>query len=205
LASLKENISSATSKITKTQVIIFVVMVIIFELIWAYLAIKPFNQAVPSPQVKTEIVNQSPSSLILSAPKTDVRVGEIIPVSINISSTKKTDGVDLIIRYDPNLLTVVPYKDLAPMQTSGIYGDYPVNKYDEKEGLITVSGVNSSSSGIVPKGLLGTILFKPKATGQAKIFLDFTKGETADSNITETQTSKDVLENVNNLEINITR
>ena len=179
--------------------------VIILEIIWAgFTLFKPatINVATQSSVVPT--VKQQLSEISLQTPKNQIKVGEKFTVSINISSSKKSDGADLIIKYDPQLLSVeTTGLNKIPVIVGTIYSDYPSNNLDEKVGRITVSGITEQRNGVSTNGLFGSLVFRSKAKGRSKVTLDFTPGSTVDSNIIESGTGKDVLEKVNNLEVNI--
>lgn len=187
-------------RITVVHLILIVSLIIVAEIFWAYRSvIIPNNQKtnVTSDTVqKVQVANK----ISLTTPKNEFKVGEDIPVTINIESNKKTAGVDLVIRYDPNLL-VIDRTAKIPVVAGNLYTDYPINKSDEKQGSILISGVTSKMDGVIPKGVFGTILFKAKAVGGAKISLEFVKGSTTDTNIIESQSAKDILEQVDNLDL----
>ncbi|MDO8638037.1 MAG: cohesin domain-containing protein [Candidatus Daviesbacteria bacterium] len=172
---------------------IIVGVVVVAEIIWVF---KTLGGNVPV-TVNVPVVTQN-AFIILTTPKTTFKVGEKIPVSINIDSGKATDGSDIIITYDPNLIIVN-----APTEVGKIYEDYPLNTFDNKVGKISVSGITSAITGKVAKGLFGTVTFEAKAPGKAKISVDFTKNSTIDSNIIENKTSKDLLGRVGNVEVEI--
>lgn len=151
-----------------------------------------------TPKTTTQ-ANNTPAVIILSASKPAVKVGESFAVSINISSRKPSDGTDIILLYDPNLLSVESTSG-KPVSVGSIYPEYPINS-DDKKGRIVVSGISSSPEGIIASGLFGTVTFKAKTAGKTIIKLDFTKGSTTDSNVTESGTSSDILEAVQNADV----
>lgn len=208
LSKLKLKIISFLSNIKPVYLFIIIGLVIIIEAIWAYKTLIALN-SIPKPNsvpINTQSVQKKVLNIIaLTVSKNEFKVGESIPVTINVASNKNTAGADLIIKYDPNLLSVVTDTVKAPVAVGTIYDDYPVNKIDEKTGLITVSGITNNLNGIIPKGVFGTIIFQAKAAGVARIFFDFSKGATNDTNIIENQTARDVLEEVSNIDIKITQ
>lgn len=205
LSKIKSNIIFLLKNIKPVYYFIIIGLVIIIEAVWAYKTLVVLNPASNSASIKAQPALKKPLNVIsLITPKNEIKVGEKIPITINISSNKNTAGTDLIIKYDPNLLTVVAGPDNAPIAVGTIYNDYPVNKVDNKTGLITVSGITGNINGVIPKGIFGTIVFQGKAAGTARIFFDFTKDATNDTNIIESQTAKDILEEVINLNLIIT-
>lgn len=186
---------------------IFTVLGIIIgtELIWAgwmmFHPTPPTNTSPASRVAQTAPAN--PNQISLNAPKNSLKVGEDITVSLVEQTTQKTDGTDLIIIYDPKMLSVELGSSGSPVIPGTIYKDYPQNKLDKTLGRVAVSGVTDVSGGVVANGLFGSVVFKALAPGQAKISFDFTPGKTGDSNMAESGTGKDILEKVNNLELNI--
>lgn len=203
LSNIKAKIASLLSNIKPIYIVILVVIIIAIEAVWAYQTIFKTSKTTPSPAAT--LFQQATTSNIISltSPKPQFKIGEVIPVGINIESNKLTIGADLIIHYDPNLLSLTAASLKAPVTVGGIYDEYPLNQVDEKSGVIAVSGISSKTGGVTPKGLFGTILFQAKAAGSAKVFLEFTKDRTNDTNLIEGKTSTDVLEGVNNLDLKI--
>ncbi len=172
-------------------------LIVIAEILWVgkmiYYA-QNTNTAPPPALIKS-----ASTEITLTSSKNEIKVGEEFNVDINILSSATTDGVDLIISFDPALLSITD--TVKPVTTGTIYVDYPFNAMEN--GKITVSGISSATSGIIPNGLFGSIAFQAKAVGLAKIAVDFTPNNTKDSNIIESETGQDILEKVTNLELNI--
>lgn len=205
LSDIKLKVILLLRNIKTIHVVIFVGMIIIVQGIWAYQTIITSSPESEQPRTQLSSSQNKISNVVsLVTAKNEFKVGEKISVTVNIESNRKTAGGDLILKYDPNLLSVVITTDKTPVIVGTIYGDYPVNKVDEKSGLITVSGITNEATGVIPKGVFGTILFQAKAAGNAKIFLEFTKGNTNDTNLIENQTANDILEAVRNLDLKIT-
>lgn len=152
----------------------------------------------------------SPSSPTSSAPlsridvlssKDKYKVGEVVPISITIDTAgRKTDGADLILRFDPKILEATP----GAIKTGTIYGEYPVAEVDVKNGTIKISGISKvGQDGFSGSGNLATINFKAKAASKTSLVVDYTAGKTTDSNIVEAKSAKDILGQVNNLELTI--
>lgn len=182
--------------LTRRNIFIVLGIIIGLEVIWAGWFLIQSNQNASKPVVSTQVVIQ-PTSIILTSERNEYRVGDEIIVSISISSPKKVDGADLIVNFDPKVLT-------AKEATLGtIFSDYPQNKVDANLGRVSVSGITSQAGGIIPQGEFGKLNFVAKAAGKARIYFDFTPGQTGDTNVSETATSKDILEEVNELELNI--
>lgn len=193
-------------KIKKRNIFIIVGIILAIELIWATWTL---NKA--APDVRSQTVVNPPISpklsetvISLKTPNKNLKVGEEVSVTINISSTKFTDGTDIILFYDPNLLSIVTSSGgNLPAHVGGMYSDYPINKVDEKNGRIAISGISAIDGGVAAQGAFGFVTFKAKAAGKARLVLDFTPKSTVDSNVIEARTSKDILNRVENLEFEI--
>ena len=170
-------------------------IIILAEIIWAgWVFFKGQSQSTKIPQTA---VQSKPTQIELAANQTEVSVGEQFSVFINVSSNKETDGADLIINYNPKLLSA------SPLTLGTLYNDYPVNKIDSSLGKITVSGISTGPTGIIPNGLFGEVVFTALSPGQAAVTLDFAPSSTVDTNVIEKDSGKDILENVKNLEVTI--
>lgn len=191
---------NSLGKIFNRKVLLIVFgVVILAEIIWAGYTFwkkpQPVTQGAPEVQKPTQIELQTDSQ--------QVKVGQSFTVYVNISSSKHTDGVDLIISYNPRLMLVEKLQSGVPVDLGTIYNEYPLNLIDETMGKITVSGIATASDGVIPNGLFGSISFQALSTGQAAITLDFAPGSTVDTNVIEKGTGKDILENVKNLNVTI--
>lgn len=170
-------------------------LIILAEIIWAGWVFYGMNSQTPK---TTTVVPEKPTQIELQSDQTTVKVGDQFSVFINVSSTRETDGTDLIITYDPKLLSA------SPLTLGTLYNDYPVNKIDSALGKITVSGISTGVKGIIPNGLFGTIVFSALSSGQVAVTLDFVPSSTVDTNVIEKDSGKDILEKVTNLNVTIT-
>ena len=188
----------------KKVLIIVAIVLIVAEIAWAvYILTRPVikessSQPASSSQVKP-VVTGSIASINLQGP-VQAKIGDTFQVDIQLKANSLTDGTDLIIKFDPSILEVVQTNKKA-ITVGKIYQDYPVNVVDDK-GLIVVSGV-TLNKGFIDQGLFGTISFKAKGAGMAKISVDYTEKATTDSNVTESSTGTDILKSVINLELKI--
>lgn len=179
--------------------IIFVILgaILIVEFVYA---VKTLTLPTPPPVVRKATIQKGVGKITLNVPKTVYRVNEVIPVSVRLDSGGRTlDGADLIIRFDPRVLEATPGSLIA----GSIFDEYPLLSADMKKGLVSVSGVNSTRVGFKGTGQFITVNFKARAKGNTSLIIDFEKGSTSDSNLVETGTSKDILEEVGNLELSV--
>ncbi len=149
------------------------------------------------------VTNHSPLSggtVILHSDKTNFEVGDKIEVKIKVSTGgHSTDGVDLVLNYDPNYLDL----DRQSFFKKGlIYPDYPF--INVENNIISISAISSSSGGTFNGvGNFGTLEFRAKKSGNIKLTLEAKKDSTSDTNITETGSALDILDAVSNLELTI--
>lgn len=199
-----------------TVIVIILVTIILAELVWAGSVLLRSNTSPRGADnlsttnslgdLSQQTQKRAGGTITLSTSKDNLKVGESVKVEVNIDSAVPSDGTDIILNYDPNLLMVEASGSAKkPVQAGSVYHDYPINEVNEREGKLVVSGISNGASGIVAKGLFGTVEFRAKAAGNARISLDFTPGSTIDSNIIESKTSKDILTGVNNLTLTINR
>lgn len=191
-------------------VLVMASIIIIGELIWAAVNIGRGGiigsvsniTSSPAPSAPEE---EKVGSVVLSSPKSVLTLGEKITVSVSVDSSNiPTDGVDLVISYDPKILTVETIGSLQkPMVVNNMYSEYPSNAVDLKTGLISVSGITSNKSGVAVKGIFGSMIFKTIAAGKSTLSVKFEPSSTTDSSLVETKTGRDILGKVGNLELEI--
>lgn len=179
--------------------IIFAILgvIILAEVIYA---VKVLSSPTPPPPARRSAVVTPPGKISLNVPKTSYVVNEVVPVSVTLDSGgRNLAGADLIIQFDPKILEATP----GSLTKGSIFDEYPLLSVDMKKGLLSVSGINSLRNGFKGVGQFVYVNFKAKAKGNTSLIIDFKKNSTSDSNLVETGTSKDVLEVVNNLELNV--
>lgn len=182
--------------LTRKNIFIVLGVIVGLEVIWAGWFFIQSSQNTSKPNVSTQVAIQ-PTSITLTSEGTQYRVGGEISVSVNISSSEKVDGVDLIISFDPKVLTA------KEASLGSIFSDYPQNRVDNISGRVAISGITSQAGGVIPQGEFGKLNFTAKAAGTTKISFEFSPGQTVDTNVIESGTGKDILEKVNELELNI--
>lgn len=181
--------------------IIFLVLglIVLGELIFAAKALF-FTSGSALPFVNQNSSNNQAGRISLSASQNSYKVNEVIPVTININSGGNTlSGADLVIRYDANILDI-KNEDIAK---GNLFDEYPLISVDATKGLIAISGINSIRKGFTGAGQFAKLNLRAKVAGKTSLAIDFQKGSTADSNLVDMNTSKDVLEAVENLDITI--
>ncbi len=180
--------------------IVFVILgiIILAEVVYAVRALStPVSPTAPVSKTTTVV---SPGKISLNTTKVSFTAGEMIPVSVMIDSGGRSlDGADLIVHFDPKMLEATS----GALIVGSIFDEYPLLSVDAKKGLLSVSGVNSLRPGFKGIGQFITVNFRAKAKGNTSLTVDFIKDSTSDSNLVEKGTSKDILEKVDNLDVNI--
>lgn len=175
--------------------IIFLLLGIIVavELVIAGINIFVSNQGKynnPAPSVNP--VTEAKISLVS---KEAVSVGEKFPLQVRVfTGGKPADGVDVILKYDPNAIEV----NRDDITTGGIFSDYPLIDVSQR-GLIKISAIDvSGRSSFNGLGVLATINFSAKKEGPTSVTVEFTKDSTTDSNVIEVKKASDMLGGVEN-------
>lgn len=120
-------------------------------------------------------------------------------VNVNLDTGgAQTAGTDVILFYDTTRLQAVS------ITNGSIYPDYPLSNIDAQNGKISVSGLGSASSSFSGQGLFATVHFKVVANapdGATQVNFDFdpnNKSKTTDSNVAQSGTVTDILNQVVN-------
>ena len=176
--------------------IIFVVL-IVFIVVEVVLGLRNLKQPVSTQLTASSNTLQSKSGakIALVSEKTKYQVGENINVALRIfTGGNSSDGTDVIISYDTSFLEI----NVSGINTGNIFGDYPL--ISVSQGKVAVSGIATGNvfNGI---GVLANLNFKAKQTGKTNLLIDYTSGKTTDSNIIETNSGKDILDQVTNLDL----
>jgi len=187
--------------LSRRNIFLLLGLIVVAEVIWALwtLVLSP-SQGSIIPQFGAQ--KPQATSVSLLSPTQSLKVGDIVTVTAKIESEKFTDGADLVIIYNPQALEVQTTSSDKPLAAGLLYDDYPFNN-EEEPGRITVSGITTRTDGTLASGIFGTVTFRALSEGEAKVSLLFNVGDTTDSNVIETGTGNDVLDEVNNLEIKI--
>lgn len=157
------------------------------------------NPANPDERSSSSNKKVSGGQIILESEKNTYKVAETVAVDVTLSTGGfKTDGTDVILKYDPAFLEPIR-GDI--FEKGDIYGDFPGIRSDSVKGLVYASGISTSEDGFEGDGIFGTFKFKPKKIGSTSIELLFTKDSTTDSNIIESKSAKDILNSSSSLEI----
>lgn len=141
------------------------------------------------------------AKLLLTTPQSSYKTGDIIPVSIQLTTAGYTSaGTDLILNYDPKILEA----SVGSFTKGSVYQDYPYISFDAKKGIISVSGAASvSEKGFKGTGVFGTVNFKAKAKGKAVLTIDFEADSINKTNVIDVDSNQNILDPVSALELDI--
>lgn len=172
-------------------------LIILAEVIYA---VRTLTLPTPPPPAPKASVQSTAAKISLSAAKENFVVGEAVPVLVMIDTGgSKVSGADLIVSFDPKLLEATSGGVIA----GTIFDEYPLKSVDKAKGIIAISGISSLGNSFIGRGLFATLNLRAKEAGVTSLGIDFTKGQTSESNLVENTTSEDILKSVDNLKINI--
>lgn len=191
----------------KKVIFIVFLLFLLIELSWAIFYINKNsanNQLISS--ILTKIGLRKEKGLILEdnlnipffelSPRTaSLTYGEEKILEIKINSPNKTlSGADVVLLYDPEFTEPI---ELLP---GDVFPDYPLLKINKEKSKISITGTmtNPSQKPFIGNGIFAKIKVRFLKEGETKLKFDFYPGSTADSNLTEKESGKDILETVYN-------
>lgn len=167
-----------------------------------YLGLKQLTAPIPRPP---KLAQMSDGAVLLTAEKSQYKVGETATVSITVGTGGwTTDGADIIVKYDPAIFDATQSTSSQSFVKGKIYEEYPSINIDPQKGIIAASGISSLSKkpyGFNGVGIFGTLNLVAKAVGKSTISVEYRAGATDESNIMETSQAKDILGKVTNIEL----
>ncbi len=194
------NIDNQPKKFSVPKIIFIVLGVaVVIEIIYAVFSLWPKGTPTPLSLVQnTQTTEASIPRMSLAVSQLSFTVDEVVPVSVTVDTgSNSISGVDLIIQYDPEILEV-SNEDIA---VGDVMDEYPLRSVDAEQGLVSISGISSLGNSFLGKGELATINFKAKSAGQTSLLINFEKDTTVASNLVEANSSRNILGEVDNLEI----
>jgi hypothetical protein len=116
--------------------------------------------------------------------------GEEFSVDVSIDTGgKKTDGADLVLKFNAEKLEVLR------VDPGVVYSDYPIQ--ETGDGVVKVTGISSQKGPFFEgEGVFATIVFKVLYGGEEFIKVDFEDGSTTDSNVAFHGKGTDILSEV---------
>lgn len=189
---------SISSKITPKMVLIGLGLVVLVEILVGVAVLRQ-QVLLPSADSDNQLNYKGEGRIILGADKDTYSVGETLTITVNvITDDKSVVGTDLVLHYNPNILEA----SASGIKKGTIYPEYPLTSIDPALGTIRISGI-TVGDGFKGSGLFATIDLKAKSAGQTSLSVEFQPGLTTDSNMVEQDSSKDILDKVQNLKLTI--
>lgn len=149
--------------------------------------------------VEVFAVGSGNASLSLSPSSNTYNIGCSFTLDVNLDTDgANTDGTDVILRYDPSILTAT---SIDPGST---YSDYPNKSIDSSGGVISISGLASVNQPFNGSGKFATIHFNVNSSANAssaQVKFDFDAANpknTKDSNVVKSVDVVDILRSVTN-------
>lgn len=155
-----------------------------------------------APIVSTDAQAMTNGRISLVTSRKEFKVGEVVPVNVRVSTGGHTsDGIDVIVKFDPDFFDL---SDKNGVENGDLFTDFSSKISDEDKKVIQLSGINAADFlGYNGSDDFATLNLVTKKVGQTTIEVDYSPGATSDSNILESRSSRDLLEKVFNLELNI--
>ena len=189
---------------------IIIVIVLLIVLILGIFVVRGRNKANLEQKKNPEITDNVTSIIeeqkdqniiFLTSDKTNLEVGEELSVNISFTAPgKKLFGSDVILLYDPDLLTTSE----ANITQGNFFGSYPRKTVDPINGIVKVNAFMANPENAVMKAYdIFSVKFKALKKGTARISLSFEKGKTNLTTLVEAETSMNILENTTGISISI--
>lgn len=118
-----------------------------------------------------------------------VYVGDEFPIAMTLSGGEKTIGTDVILQYDKDFLEAVRVTQGTSYAT---YNPVDAQRVQAAKGVVVLSGSASVSKPVPATGVFGTVYFRPKKEGVAKISYVYEKGSTSKTGVVDVK-GKDLL------------
>lgn len=192
------------------------IVVLVLEGIWAVIYIK--SAKITTNPATVRKISPTPvkilekiGSLSLDPVKIETKVTEQFTVKIIADTNgRELNGIDAQILYDPKMLTVVDSDNQTPgvqAENGELFNSLLINSADPVEGKINLTGsrLSKATKTISGKGTFALISFIAQKAGTTKIKINFDPGKTNTSNMAESGTSKNILTNVSDCEIQISQ
>lgn len=175
---------------SQKQIVKVLITLVILELLGAGVwyvsasptpAIAPGLEIIPVKKPKAELSLQSAAATV-------VQDQEFTADVILTQEKAKLLGVDAVLTYDPEILTVEEVT-LGSAFTESL----PV-QIKADEGKVYITLYNRQGQEITGEVKLATLKLRAKAAGEVALQFDFTPGATTDSNVSDFETKEDILD-----------
>lgn len=136
--------------------------------------------------------------IVLDKPK--VEVGQIVTAQVVFSlSGRRVSGSDVILKYDPQFLQVE-----GEVSPGDFFAHYPRTEVDNRAGVVKVTAFQSVSTEPEEADIsLFKVKFRTIKEGETLLDFDFEKERTDLTTLVEQGTSRNILERVEGVEVEI--
>lgn len=160
-----------------------IIIQIIGAIIFFNLPAKNTTVELPPPPELSQNTSETPAKLTLNADKQIVKRNEDVAVVVELdTSGRVVEGVDVTLKYDPSFLEPILVNRM-PFVPGRLFPDIPLNSYDSRIGVATMSAITPLNQNYIGMGTVGVISFKAKKAGMTAISLQAEPGNTVDSNV----------------------
>lgn len=178
---------------------IVLILLVIIEIVlgWNFLAKR--RSSLPVQVEVMPVVKLLVPKMFFSFSSSTLKVNKESEIKIMIETGGKLiTGADVVIKYDPDLLTI---KKIVPGK---LFPYYPILKIKKDKGQVEITGtiVSPEQQSFDGVGELASLSVVPLKEGEISLSFDFTSGKTNDSNLAEKGTGKDVLKEVETVNFN---
>lgn len=114
-------------------------------------------------------------------------LGDEFPLTINFASTQEVSGVDVVVLFDPDILSANRVEPVS------LFSENTNWKIENDLGLVRISQTADPRLGFSGEGTLAKIFFNPKHTGTTTFVFDYREGSKSESNAISLSTGDDIL------------
>lgn len=178
----------------------FIVLVLVVVLGAGYLALKPDNEnpvIIQPPQVEEPA---RVATLTIEPTNTQLTPNESQEFKIIVDTSEASvDGVDALLKFDPEFLELIDKFDTS----NSVFSSFPLNTIDAEQGTATLSALVDPGTTFTGSGEVARFTASASKATDSNVHLTlfFAPGETTDSNVASQ--GYDILGSVTNAALTI--
>ncbi|OGG02136.1 hypothetical protein A2W14_02735 [Candidatus Gottesmanbacteria bacterium RBG_16_37_8] len=190
------------SDITKILIVVVILIVLLTGIfVVRKRGAKPFSEEnIRTETNKEEVIPKENKNTITFESDTEtVTVGQEIEINLNFRAPgKNIFGSDVVLLFDPEYLVLGE----EGIGASDFFATMPRKDIDSENGIIKVTAFDGLDEVLTEDDQpLFSVSFKAVKSGTTKVSLEYSKGETNTTTLVERQTSENILDSVDSLEI----
>lgn len=175
---------------SQKQIVKVLITLVILELLGAgvwYVSASPTPAIAPGLEIVP--VKKPKAELSLQSAATAVAQDQEFTADLILTQEKtRLLGVDAVITYDPEVLTI------EDVTLEKVFAEGMPAQIKADEGKVFITLYNRQGQEIAGEVKLATLKLRARATGEASLQFDFTPGATTDSNVSDFATKEDILD-----------